>query len=111
MDIQEVRKGAVTVIKPNGALVGDDADRLKRAVSTAGGANLGRVVLDAAGIPFVDSRGLEALLDLSDELGQGGRSLKLSGATAAVREALDLTGVAESLEFYDDPEAAVRSFL
>jgi anti-anti-sigma factor len=111
MDIQELRTGAVAVIRPSGALVADDADRLKRTVSNAGAANLGRVVLDASGIPFVDSRGLEALLDLSDELGQAGRALKLTGATATVREALDLTGVAESLEFFDDVQAAVRSFL
>jgi anti-anti-sigma factor len=111
MDIQELRKGAVTVIKPTGALIADDADRLKRVMTDAGAASLGRVVLDASGIPFVDSRGIEALLDVSDELGQAGRALKLSAATATLREALELTGVAESMEFYDDVQTAVRSFL
>src|SRR5690349_7333535 len=111
MEIAELRQGAVTVIKPGGAVAGDDADRLRAALGRAAEANLGRVIVDASAVPFVDSRGIEALLDVSDELGQGGRALKVAGVTPTVREALDLTGVGEALEFFDDVHAAVRSFL
>ena len=111
MDILEHKQGAVTIVKPSGALIADDADRLKTNLSEAVRTTLGRVVVDASAMPFVDSRGIEALLDVSDELAQGGRALKLAAATPTVREALDLTGAAESMEFYDDVHLAVRSFL
>ena len=111
MDIVEQKQGAVTVVKPSGALIGEDADRLKQNLSEAARANLGRVIVDASGMAFVDSRGIEVLLDVSDELAGGGRALKLAGVTATVREALDLTGAAEAMEFYDDVNGAVRSFL
>jgi stage II sporulation protein AA (anti-sigma F factor antagonist) len=111
MEITEQKQGAVTVVKPSGALIADDADRLKNGLFEAARTNLGRVVVDASAMPFVDSRGIEALLDVSDELAHGGRALKLAGATSTVREALDLTGVSEAMEFYDDVHSAVRSFL
>ena len=92
-------------------LIAEDAARLKGNLSEAARVNLGRVVIDASAMPFVDSRGIEALLDVSDELAQGGRALKLAGARATVRVALDRTGAAESMEFYDDVHTVVRSFL
>ncbi|HYE16999.1 MAG TPA: STAS domain-containing protein [Tepidisphaeraceae bacterium] len=111
MEITEQRQGAVTVVKPAGALTADHADRLRSTLAEAARANLGRVVVDASAVPFLDSRGIEVLLDVGEELGHGGRALKMSGVTPTVREALELTGVSDAMEFYDDVHSAVRSFL
>jgi stage II sporulation protein AA (anti-sigma F factor antagonist) len=111
MEISEARQGAVTVVKPAGAVTGDDADWLKSSLVEAARANLGRVVIDASEVPFLDSRGIETLLDVSEELSQGGRALKLSAATATVKEVLELTGVCDEMEFFEDVHSAVRSFL
>lgn len=111
MEIQEQSSGAVRVLKPRGPLVGADAEAFKARASGVAGETLGRVVLDASGIPYVDSRGLEVLLELGEELSASGRVLKLCAATETVREVLDLTELAGQFEFYDDVNAAVRSFL
>lgn len=111
MEIQEQTKGAVKVLKPRGPLVGKDAEQLKKAASEASTASLGRIVIDASGIAYVDSRGLEVISDLSDELSQSGLSLKLSGTNETVREALELTELSSQVEHYSDVTSAVRSFL
>jgi anti-anti-sigma factor len=111
MEIQVQQIGAVTILKPVGPLAGADAEQVRsRAVQDATAA-LGRVVLDASDVPFLDSLGIESLLDIGDELARGGRSLKLCSTNETVRAVLDLTGVTSSFEFFEDVNAAVRSFL
>ena len=111
MEIQEQHQGAVSVIKPVGALVAQEAEQFKARALEVARQSLGRVLVDASGVPFVDSAGVEALVDLTEELGQGGRVLKLCAATGTVREVLDLTGWAEAFEFFEDVNTGVRSFL
>src|SRR3954469_9240738 len=111
MEILEQTQGAVRVLKPRGPLASPDADDFKLRAVGAAAETLGRGLIDASAIPFADSRGLEVLAELSEELGQSGRSLKLCGASDTVREVLELTELAGLFEFYEDVNAAVRSFL
>lgn len=110
MELVEQKHGAVTVIRPEGALVGDDVLRFASRVGELASASLGRIVIDAQKIPFVDSAGLEALLDLSDALARGGRSLKLCNEGETIREVLSLTELDGYFEHYEDVSSAVRSF-
>src|SRR5579864_8109429 len=102
MQIAEKRQGAVSIIRPDGPLIGEDAAQLGSVVSTAAANNLGRVVLDMAAIPFVDSKGLEVLLDLAERVAEGGRALKLCATAKTVREVLELTGLVSHFEYFDD---------
>ncbi len=111
MEIQEQRQGAVTVLRPKGALVLDDAEQFRGRIGEVMTKSLGRFVLDMSEVPFVDSRGLEVLKDTTDQLSEGGRSLRLCGANETVREVLDLTELSESFEYFADATSAVRSFL
>jgi anti-anti-sigma factor len=111
MEIQEQSQGAVVVLKPVGTLTEGDADVFRERVMTAAGKNMGRVIVDASGVTFVDSRGIEALVDVTEHLGDGGRVLKLCGNNANLKQVLELTGWASAFEFFDDSSAAVRSFL
>jgi anti-anti-sigma factor len=111
MEIDEQRQGAVTVLRPHGPLALDDALRFKRRVEDAVSKSLGRVVLDTSGIPYLDSRGLEALVDLSERLAESGQALKLCGANETLREVFDLADVSALFEQFEDVNTAVRSFL
>ncbi len=111
MEIQEINQGAVTVLKVSGPLNGEAGADFKLRAMEAARRCLGRVVVDAAGVPFADSQGIECLVDVTEALAEGGRSLKLCGAAATVREVLELTGWAEAFEFFDDVNSGVRSFL
>ena len=111
MDIQEQRQGAVTVLKPQGPLVAQDADQFRVALRAVLGTSLGRFVVDASEIPYVDSRGLEVLKEATEQLSDSGQALRLCGANETVREVLDLTDLSKLFEHYQDVNSAVRSFL
>lgn len=111
MQIEETRQGAVTVIKPIGAIAGDHAQAFLAAIDQAGRRSLGRLVLDASQIMLVDSRGLEALVKASERLGDSGQALRLCGAGETLREVLDLTELTGHFEHYPDVPQGVRSFL
>jgi len=111
VEIKQQMHGAVTSMKPVGPITGDDADDLRNELMTTRTKSLGRLVLDASAIPYVDSRALEALLDVTEELGKSGQALKLCGVNELMREVLELTGLAPMFEHYADVRSAVRSFL
>jgi anti-anti-sigma factor len=111
MKVTEQRQGAVTVLKPEGPLVEADIKDFSGALSQAANANLGRCVVDLSSVPFVDSKGLEALLDATEEMGRGGRALKLCSVDKTVRQVLELTGLVNQFEHFDDVNSAIRSFL
>ena len=111
MTIQEIQQGAVIVLKPVGPLTEADAGTFKERARAAATKNLGRIIVDAEGIAFIDSHGLEALADITEQLSDGGRNLKLSGTPATLKQVLELTGWANMFEFFDDTNTAVRSFL
>jgi anti-sigma B factor antagonist len=111
MQIAEQRQGAVTVVGPQGPLCLGDADQFRAHVTEVMERSLGRFVVDAAAIPYVDSKGLEALVALTEALGESGRALKLCGACETVREILDLTELSPLFEHFEDVNTAVRSFL
>ncbi len=111
MEINEQRQGAVTVLKPQGPLVAQDAEQFKSKLTEVMAASLGRFVVDATEIPYVDSRGLEVLKEATDALSDSGQALRLCGASETVREVLDLTDLSKLFEHYQDVNSAVRSFL
>ncbi len=111
MEVIEQRHGAVTVVRPMGPLVQQDAVKFRQRLGEVMSRSLGRFVVDASMIAFVDSQGLEVLVAASDELAGSGRSVRLCGATETLREVLDLTGNAERFEHFADVNSAVRSFL
>ncbi len=111
MEINEQRQGAVTVLKPAGPLCAQDADQFKQRISEVMSRSLGRFVVDASEIAYVDSRGLEVLKETTDELSESGQALRLCGANETVREVLELTRLSELFEHYSDVTSAVRSFL
>ena len=111
MEIQQNMVGAACVLKPSGALADLDAASLRNVADEAQRRYAGRIVLDASQIAFVDSLGLETLLDITEQLGKAGRSLKICGANATLRQILQITGLAGAFEFYEEVNAGIRSFL
>ena len=52
-------------------------------------------MVDLSAVPFVDSKGLEALVEVTEEMGKSGQVLRLCAANKTVREVLELTDLAE----------------
>ena len=109
MKISRQKHGAVTVLKPEGALVEADVEPFRQQLQEVRKASLGRFIVDLSTMPFVDSRGLESLVDETRELARSGQ--RLCGVNETLREVMDLTETANLFEHYDDITSAVRSFL
>lgn len=112
MNIDTRRHGAVNVVRPDGPVITEEDAALLRTESLSVlGSTLGRFVVDAKEMTFVDSNGLEALVDITNEVGAGGQQLKLCGVSETLREILTLTGLSKEFQQFEDVQSAVRSFL
>ena len=109
IDRQEI--GTVQVLTPQGALVDDDAGEFADVLEKKGESPNLRLVLSLGEVPYLDSRALEALLDCSDALRARSAPLKLAAVTPTCREIMQLTGVADRFQFFEQVQDAVRSFL
>ena len=111
MKIQARQVGAVTVVRPIGPITAAEADELKTNLLELIRDTLGRIVLDVSAVSFLDSKGLESLVDITQQLAQGGKTLKLCTANETVRQIIELTGLSPQFEHFEDAHSAVRSFL
>lgn len=109
--ITEQRQGAVTVLKPEGPFVQEQAEALASSALPRVKPLLGRMVVDMAASPYIDSAGLETLLDIADEMDKCGQTLRLAAVSATIREVFELTELTNRFEYHDDANSAVRSFL
>ena len=111
MSVEIRRVGTVDVIAPQGPLTEDDAEAFIETLQARLDTANPRFVIDMSAVPYLDSRGIEGIVDAADDLRQRGGRMRLASAMGTCREVLDLTGHAGCVEFFDDTQSAVRSFL
>ncbi len=111
MELATQQKGAVLVVRPAGPLTSAETDAFRDRIRELIRENLGRVVIDASALSYVDSKGLESLADIAGELAHSGKGLKLCAANDTIRQVIELTGLSPQFEHFEDTNSAVRSFL
>jgi anti-sigma B factor antagonist len=109
--LQTEQHGGVAILKPEEPLTNTEADEFKAILLEAVRNNLGRVVLDASAVAFVDSKGLESLVDVTQELNQSGKVLKICCVNETIKQVIELTGLWSQFEYFEDANSAIRSFL
>jgi anti-anti-sigma factor len=75
------------------------------------GVSLGRFVVDMSAVPYLDSKGLEAHVEVTEEMSRSGQALRLCSSNKTVREVLELTDLSSLFDHFEDTNTAVRSFL
>lgn len=112
MRIETQVHGTVTVLIPHGPLVSAEVPGFRQAYQTAvsnAGVKSARIVIDMGDVPYLDSQGIEALLEVSQG-DEGGLAIpRFARLSETCREALDLTSVLGRLELFDTVENAIRS--
>ncbi|MBP7747951.1 MAG: STAS domain-containing protein [Phycisphaerae bacterium] len=109
MKIQTQPHGNLTVLVAHGPLVADELDDLRRAVETALAAGNKRVVIDLADVPYLDSAGIELLLNLCGVHLATPQRPKLASLSETCLEALELTDVLPRIDVFDTVDNALRS--
>jgi len=101
--------GVMTYLAPTAAHI-DDAtlERLHAYVDQCVEERRYRLVVDLSRVHHLDSRGLEALLDLQDKVIGLGGWLKVAQVSETIREALRITRISNAIALLDD-EVEMRS--
>jgi anti-sigma B factor antagonist len=85
------RTPAEVVIAVEGEVDAFSAPRLREAISSL--APLSDVVIDAAGLTFIDSSGLGVLVGAAKRLGSAGHSLTVRNARSSILQVLEITSL------------------
>ena len=104
------RQGAVSVVRPHGPIDAKCCDELKRVLLEGLGMGRPMAVVDFHDVPLVDGAGLEALLDLRDELESKGGAVKLAAINPLCVDILRVTGIGPQFAQYPQVRTAVGSF-
>ena len=81
-------------------------DKVWQAMETGSG----RILLNMAGMPRIDSFGIGEPVAAYTSIVRAGGELKLAHVTRQVRAMLDLTGLCAVFEIHEDESSALRSF-
>jgi anti-anti-sigma factor len=111
MKISSYKAGSSTVVCPREAITQSECDQLKLTVAEASLAGAGAIVLDLSEVPFIDSKGLEMLLDLERGCREEGGRLKLAGLSDNCAEILRLTDLTGRFEVLASAEQAARNVI
>lgn len=102
--------GRAVVLSPSGRLTMTTAALLRQSVAAEVEGGKPRVVLDLAGVSFVDSSGLGAIVGGLKSARQAGGDLRIAAAGEQVRTVLDLTNLDRVLRPHDTVEDALRGW-
>jgi anti-anti-sigma factor len=108
MKIDKRVRGAVAVLIPHGPLTADEVDDFRTAVADARTQRARLVILNMSNVPYLDSAGIETVLDLCGQPSSATQP-RLTNLGDACREALDLTDALAQLSVFDTVDSAVRS--
>jgi anti-anti-sigma factor len=104
MELQEERIGDACVVtakgRLDGAASGPFAERIGGLINGANGTKP-KLLIDLAGVDFVSSAGLRAVLILIKKIKASGGAFALCGVQDQVREVLDISGFTPMLSIHD----------
>ena len=106
----EVVSGDTAVVRADGRLNMTAAQRLRAAVTDAVASGQTKVIVDLAGVSFVDSSGLGALIGGLKTARQAGGDLRITAPTQQVTTVLGLTNLDRVLRPFASVEDALRGW-
>ena len=111
MQIEERTVGDVVVLDLKGKVtLGQGDELLKDKVNSLVNQGHRKIVLNLAGVPYVDSAGLGEIVRTYTTVGRQGGSMKLLNLTKRITDLLAITKLLTVFETFDVESDAVRSF-
>jgi anti-sigma B factor antagonist len=112
MHITERKNQDVVVLDLEGRLtLGDGAELLRDKVASVVFQGNSKVVLNLAGVPYIDSGGLGELVRCSMAAKKANGSVKLIGVTGRVVDLLTITKLITVFDTHDSEQEALASFM
>ena len=111
MQIDERMAGDVVVLDLKGKItLGEGDELLKDKVNSLVNQGHKKIVLNLAGVPYIDSAGLGEVVRTYTTVSRQGGSLKLLNLTKRITDLLSITKLLTVFETYENENEAVRSF-
>ena len=107
MEIKSSSRGAVAVLELTGRFDANTMPQVKKELERITAAN---VAVNLAGVHFIDSGGLSALISALKRCRQAGGDLHLSNLQQPVRIIFELTKLQRAFEIYPSEAEAVAAF-
>jgi len=111
MQIEERAVGDVMILDLKGKItLGEGDELLKDKINSLVNQGQRKIVLNLAGVPYIDSAGLGEVVRTYTTVSRQGGSLKLLNLTKRITDLLSITKLLTVFETYESENEAVRSF-
>ncbi|HEX4915344.1 MAG TPA: STAS domain-containing protein [Vicinamibacterales bacterium] len=111
MDITKRRVGDVTILDLKGKLtIGDGAEVLRDTVASVVFQGERKILLNLAGVSYMDSGGLGQLVRCSVVTGRASGAVKLVNLTSKITDLLAITKLSNVFDSFDSEPEALASF-
>ncbi len=111
MEIVERQVGNVVILDLHGKLVlGEGGEAIPKAITRLADSGKGKVLLNLADVPYVDSAGLGEIVRCYTTVSRKGGKLKLLNLNTKLRDMLCTTMLNKVFETYESEDEAVQSF-
>ncbi len=109
--LRTFKRGTVTIVAIDDPLMEETAQSLRETTASLLETGDLRLVVDLGSVPFIDSPGLETLLDLKTMADDRGGVFCLTSANELCRDILTATRLDQVILTYPTVEEACRSFM
>jgi anti-sigma B factor antagonist len=111
MKIEERAVSGVTILDLQGKmLIGEGDELLREKINQLVENGTGKIVLNLAEVPYVDSAGLGEIVRCYTTVSRKNGKLKLLNLTKRIHDLLSITKLLTVFETYESEEDAVQSF-
>ena len=110
MDIQERQVGEAAILDVSGKLVaGEESGQLKDKINSLIFQGRRQIVLNLAGVPYIDSTGLGALASAHATVARQGGRIVLLSLTSRVQDLLAITRLLTIFDSFDTEADALKN--
>ena len=111
MQIEQRAAGDVVILDLKGKItLGEGDELLKDKVNSLVNQGHKKIVLNLAGVPYIDSAGLGEVVRTYTTVSRQGGNLKLLNLTKRITDLLSITKLLTVFETYESENDAIRSF-
>ena len=111
LDLKERQAGDVTILDLTGEVrIGEGSVALRDSIRNLADQGKKKVLLNLAGVKYIDSSGIGELIANYTTVGRGGGQLKLLNLTEKVQDLLVITKLLTVFDVYDNEADALSSF-
>ena len=111
LDVKERQAGDVTILDLTGAVrIGEGSIALRDAIRDLAGQGKKKLLLNLAGVDYVDSSGIGELIANYTTVSRQGGQLKLLNLTDRIQNLLVITKLLTVFDVYENEPEALKSF-